>query len=94
MPAAPDAPAFLVGPQVPLTTRELTSTLREALAAEGVPEASRFTLHGLCRGAAQACAAQGVALSAIMAQGTWQSGAVHVGGAPSLGAVFWLRIGS
>ena len=64
-------------PGVPLTTRKLTSTLREALCDTGVPHASRYTLHGLRRGAAQACAAQGVDLSAIMAQGTWQSGTVH-----------------
>ena len=47
--AAPDAPAFLVGPRVPLTTRELTSTHQEALGAAGVPNASCHTLHGLCQ---------------------------------------------
>ena len=77
LPAAPDAPAFLVGPWVPLTTRELTSTLWEALPDTGVPHASCYTLHGLHRGAALACAVQGVAFTAIMAQSTWQSGAVH-----------------
>ena len=55
------------------TIRGLTSILRA-----GLPHASRYTLHGLWVGATQACAAQGVGLTSIMAQGTWQSDAVHV----------------
>ena len=71
--AAPDAPAFLARPGVHpdhTTTRELISTLREGLRGTGFPHVSRYTLHGLHQGAVQACAAQGVDLSAIMAQGT------------------------
>ena len=49
--------AFLTRPGAPLTTRELTSTLRDALLGAGLPHASRYTLHGLRRGAAQVCAA-------------------------------------
>ena len=97
LPAAPDALAFLVGPGVPPTTRELTSTLREALRDAGVRHASRYTFHSLCQGTAQACAAQGVDLSAIMAQGTWQSGAylrrLAPPRSPSPGAMFWLGSG-
>ena len=55
LPANPDAPAFLVRPRVPLTTRKLTSTHRETLRNASVAQASRYTLHGLRRGAAQAC---------------------------------------
>ena len=70
--AGPNSPTFLARHGVSLTMHELMVTLRKPLIDARIPHTSRYTLHGLRRGAAQACAAQGVA------QGTWQSGAVHV----------------
>ena len=74
----PPAPTFLARPGVPLTTRELTATVQEALLDAYVPHASLYTLHKLRQGGrGQACVAEGVDLTSIMAQGTWQYGAVH-----------------
>ena len=51
--------------------------LRATLYAAGVPGVDGFTLHGLRRGAAQACTAPGACIWAIKEQGTWTSSAVH-----------------
>lgn len=62
---------------LPLTPCELMAQLQDALHAAGVPEMDGFTLHGLRRGAAQACMAQGASLDAIKEQGTQTSSARH-----------------
>ena len=49
LPAAPDAPTFLMRPGVPLTTHELTPTIRGALHDAWVPHASRYTLQDFDR---------------------------------------------
>ena len=70
-------PALLSLDELLLTPRELTPHLRDALHTAGIPKADRFTLHGLHRGAAQACAALGAGLDAIKEQGTWSFSAEH-----------------
>ena len=73
----PSSPAFVLPSGVPLTSPVLTAMLR--LASTGLRSELRheFSLHGLRRGAAQACESLGVPVEEIMEAGTWQSSCVY-----------------
>lgn len=85
----PESPAFLLADGTKLTLTTLTRALRVAsYSAFGVDKG--LTLHGLRRGATQACQGAGLTLDQLMAAGTWRSSAVnsylrafHISAAPA-----------
>ena len=76
-PVLQDELAFLLPDGDPLTPTRLTKIVRLVLADLGSPLATSFTLHGVRRGAAQACAKAGASLEAIKKLGSWRSDTVH-----------------
>ena len=76
VPASGSAPAFITSAVRSLDTPTLTKILRWSLRMVDAPSPHDYTLRSLRRGAAQACLSLGVPLTAIKAQGTWESEAV------------------
>ena len=73
----PSDPAFMTPGGTPLTPKVMTEVLRQGLHQAGHPHAQSLTLHGMRRGAAQACIKNGASLQSVKDLGTWLSDAVY-----------------
>ena len=73
----PLEPAFMLPKGGPLLGHTLVSALRLGLQSKCSPNTTKYTLHSLRRGGAQAAAAAGSSLQDVMALGSWSSAAIH-----------------
>ena len=73
----PEAPAFMLAPDRPLTPQKLNSYLRATLGVVGFQDAHKVTVHSLRRSGAQECARRGVPQDQLMQHGTWSSMAIN-----------------
>lgn len=69
----PHGPAFVTDSGSPLTAGPVVSAMRAALAAAGVSNLTKISMHSLRRGAAQAAYYKGVPKDEIMKHGIWST---------------------